>query len=205
MDFVALGALLTRKRQRFICSPAGEDSGERFVAHITHQVTEALELAKIQALERKIGRHDELFQLLTRYGSIRLFCDTRSSASAFYIAHPNEWEALHADFRPWIDDYSAEEKGEMFPDWVDDLLTIGEVPHSGNYFLLAVKGKEKGKVFEFEHAENDFIEAGADFNAFVSSLCTVTGPLLERIGTHTRYSDGTTDIQWFPERYEYDL
>jgi hypothetical protein len=201
----SLQTLLSRKNQRFTCTPAGrKNDNTTFTAQITHEVTGGLPQEDIDALEQQIGHQDRLFSVLSGFGSIRLYCDTLSDGSAFYLAHPSEWENLENDFRMWLDDLDDDERAELLPDWLDDAIVIGEIPSSGNYFLFPVTGEHQGKIFEFEHDGFEFIEVGADLYSFLDYLCTVTDRLIANIRSHTRYSDGKTDIQWLANSYAYE-
>ena len=195
-----LNELIKRKKQRFICSPAGVQAQERS----THEVTPPLTSDQLEELETQIGYHDQLLSLLSTYGSVRLFCDTLSDESAFYLAHPNEWNDLSQDFNIWLDNLDESERKDLLPEWLEDALVIGEVPSSGNYYLFPLSGNERGKVFEFEHDGFEFIEEGKDLYSFIDKISTVNEALINNILSHTRYSDGKTDIQWLAQKYEYD-
>jgi len=206
MSLESLKILLNRRRQRFVCTPAGVDTDNKndFTALITHKVTPPIEASRLKQLEKEIGCHDQLFELLSTYGSIRLYCDTLSEDSAFYVAHPDEWQELQEDFSIWLDDLDDDEEEDLLPDWIDNVIVIGEIPSSGSYYLLPTVGAEKGKVYEFEHDGFEFIKVGEDIFSFVDKICTVTDDLIGNILSHTRYSDGKTDIQWLAQKYVYD-
>lgn len=201
----SLQILLSRKNQRFICTHAGrKDDDHIFTAQITHEVTDGLSQEDIDILDQQIGHQEQLFFVLSAFGSVRLYCDTLSGGSAFYLAHPSEWKSLENDFRMWLDDIDDDERAELLPDWLDNAVVIGEIPSSGNYFLFPVTGKHLGKVFEFEHDGFEFIEVSADLYSFIDYLCIVTDRLIANIRSHTRYSDGEADTQWLAQSYVYD-
>ena len=204
MEFKALNQLVTSKNQRFLCIPAGDSADTEFLAHITHEVTEALSNEDIEQLKQEIGVQEQLFKLLSTYGSVRLYCDTLSDDSAFYIAHPSEWQSLESDFRLWINDLDDQDKEELLPEWLDGAIVFGEIPSSGNYFIYLIKGEHQGKVFEFEHDGFEFLEAGKNIIDFLEYICSPTEKLIQNIQSHTRYSDGKTDTQWLAQSYKYD-
>lgn len=206
MGIEALKKLLGRKGQQFLCVPAGYSNGkEAFVANIEHEVAPPLTSDQLKVIENQIGYHDQLFSFLSLYGSIRLYCDTLSNASAFYLAHPGEWGDLQDDFHIWLDTIDDNEKSSLFPCWLEDSIVVGEIPSSGNYFLFLFRGSEKGKVFEFEHDGFEFIERGRCLYEFLEKISTVTESLLIDIQSHTRYSDGLTHTQWLPQEYRFRL
>jgi hypothetical protein len=202
-----LQSLLAHRNPRFECRPAGPHLPEnaRFTAFITHQTTAPLD---DQALARLVGQlGDDLDQVpafYRRWGSAHLYCDSRSSASAFYIAPPEHWPGLHQDFMDWVDNLEPDEAAEYVPPWVADAVTFAAVPRSGNYYLLALSGEQRGRVFEFEHDGFEFIEVSPDFASFIAHLCTVDAALIRTIRGHTRYSDGQTTTQWLAEEYLFD-
>lgn len=204
MGIDMLNVLLARKNQHFICTAAGQESYDSFTARITHKTTEGLSKEYIENLEKRIGHQNQLFELLSHYSSVRLYCDTLSDDSAFYIAHPDEWSSLEEGFKIWIEDLSEEERDELLPQWFEEAIVIGEIPFSGNYYLYPVKGEFQGKIFEFEHDGFEFIEVGKGIFSFLDYICTVTDNLIQNIQSHTRYSDGKTDIQWLAQSYSYD-
>ncbi len=74
-----LEILLKRNNQRFVCVPAGSSNGEAtFTASITHEVSAPLTTAQLKSLQDRIGDQDQLLAFYKLYGSVRLYCDTRS-------------------------------------------------------------------------------------------------------------------------------
>ncbi len=210
--FHALDTLLARKNQRFVCNDNGWPKPGKYqhIAHITHETSPALDTNELALLNEKTGNLPQLAMLYARYGSVRLYCDSVFNepwgcyASAFYLAHPSEWEELSLCFNAWLDGLDSEEEEELLPAWLEHHVVIGEIPSSGNYFLLALQGEEAGSVFEFEHDGFEFIKQGDSLDDFITHWCTVSDALLRDIASHTRYFDGTTDTQWLVTRYEHD-
>lgn len=201
-----LKTLLERNGQRFICKPAGGRTGPNgsvFEAAIKHETLPAIEKSELDDLAKKYGKKIDIFELLSSYASVRLFIDPVSDDSAFYICHPDEWAELKAELTEWFEGLDDNEAKELIPDWVESAVVFGEIPGSGNYYLMPLKGDESGKVYEFEHDGFEFIKIGNNFQEFLDYICTVTDGLIDNIGSHTRYSDGVTDIQWLPQRYIY--
>lgn len=199
-------ALLQRPQQRFVCTDTGwpEPGPVRHVAHVVHDVTPALDASALARLQEVVGDLPEVLAFYRRWGSARLFRDTVEGqfdrASAYLIAHPADWPELYDGLDGWIDALSDDERIELLPEWIDHIAVIGEVPQSGNYFLLVLDGPERGRVFEFEHDGFEFIERGR-FAAFVERLATVDDALLADIRAHTRYADGATSTQWLCREY----
>lgn len=211
-NFAKLDELLSRKNQRFICKDLGwpEPGPERHIARIRHETTPPISKEEIEELGLQIPEVPQIVEFYKKYGSVRLYCDTvlyeplEGYSSAFYIAHPNEWGRLKEYFGDWLIGLSEEEEAELLPSWINEYIVIGEVPNSGNYFIVPLKGTDAGCVYEFEHDGFEFIKRGSSLNEFTACICTVTDELIKEIRGHTRYFDGKTDMQWLAERYEFD-
>lgn len=201
-----LESLLERKNQRFVCRNSGgsERGSLEYIAPITHEVEPPLDEEALQALQTDLGDLPEAIAFYQRFGGLRLYCDTVGYASAFYLAPPESWNELDDHFSGWLDILDEDEQAELIPDWLSEYAVIGEVPDSGNYFLLALAGDERGKIFEFEHDGFEFIERGENLAAFIAAICKVDDALIQEIRTHTRYSDGKTSTQWLAEEYHYE-
>jgi hypothetical protein len=199
--FESLENLINRKDQRFVCINGWPDpSPPEHVVKIEHRVDPPLSPEKLEQLTQQLTELPELIQFYSRFGSLRLYSQINTDESAYYIAHPNEWSELKGYFNDWIED----EEEEFLPSWITDYIVIGEIPNSGNYFVVPLIGENLGHVYEFEHDGFEFVERGASFAEFIDNLTTVNKNLLENILTHTRYQDERPDSQWLVEKYIYE-
>ncbi len=198
--------LLARKNQRFVCRGVSLDgpATDPFVAHIEHRVEGPAPASVREPMLQRLRNVPELAAFYDEYGSARLYCDTIGIASAFYIGSPDAWARLKKDLNKWFELLDYDEEEELLPDWIDACVVFGEIPMSGNYLLMPMSGELTGQVFEFEHDGFEFIRRGENFDEFLSWVSTVDDKLLQDIGGHTRYSDGETETQWMPEKYEFD-
>ena len=176
---------------------------------IGHEVSPPLDEDSLSELAAQLGNVPELLEFYRHWGSVRLYCDTVfkppvGHASAFYIAPPEAWAELKDDFERWTDNLDDDERQDLLPAWIDSFVVVGEVPNSGNYFLVPLEGDDRGKVFEFEHDGFEFIERGSTFAGFVEQISTVNEALLAEILGHTRYADGQSSVQWLCEQYLFD-
>jgi hypothetical protein len=198
--FESLDILLNRKEQRFICVKGWPDpSPPEHVVKIEHQVDSPLSYEKLEQLKEQLDELPELISFYSRFGSLRLYSQIDTDKSAYYIADPDEWDELKEYFNDWIEG----EDEELLPDWITDFIVIGEIPKSGNYFIVPLTGKSLGHVYEFEHDGFEFVERGATFADFIEKLTVVNDELLENILTHTRYQDERPDSQWIVKKYRY--
>lgn len=202
----SLATLLARQNQRFVCVDTGwpEPGPRRFTAQIVHYAEPRLGKTQIEQLERLFPDIPQLAEFYSHYASVRLFVDPIGGDSAFYIASPDEWHGLRKNFEMWMDCLDEDEEEDLLPDWMENYIAIGEVPTSGNYYLMPTKGEHTGKVIHFDHDGFEFTEEGVDMSAFLTRIATVDRALIEEILGHTRYSDGETEIQWLAQEYLYD-
>lgn len=206
MNFDALETLLRRKNQRFTCTDHfwPERGPARRTVSLTHDVLPPLTGAELNAFKAQVGEVPQLVEFYARYGGLNLFRDALGSTFAFRVGHPDQWQNLRAEFQQWIHAFDdGDDELALLPDWRDDVIVFGEIPGSGNYFLTPMHGPEQGKVFEFEHDGFEFIERGADLNAFIDTLCRVDEAGLSTIVGHTRYRD-PQGHQWMPFEYLFD-
>jgi hypothetical protein len=200
----SLETLLARRNQRFVCVDAGGPDAVSgiFTASIVHHTEPPLGQVQLDQLGRLFGDIPQLTELYGRFGSVRLYVDSTGGDSAYYIATPDEWHGLKKHFEDWLEIVDDDE--DRLPTWLDEYLVIGEVPASGNYYIVPTKGEELGKVFHFDHDGFEFTEVGVDISAFLEHISTVDEALIREIRSHTRYSDGDTEIQWLAREYLYD-
>lgn len=207
--FERLQALLGHRNPRFGCRAAGGTERGAHTVFIDHETTPPLDERTLADMVTQLGDLPELFAFYRRFGSLRLYRDTLTQpaigqASAYFIAPPDAWAELRQGVDDWLDGIDEEELAEFAPDWLHDCIAFGEIPNSGNTFLLPLQGPDRGKVFEFEHDGLEFLERAPGFEAFVERLALPDEDLLRDIGGHTRYTDGRTPLQWMPESYRHD-
>ena len=95
MNLDALKDFLAHDSPRFTCTaePDGVSHGE-YTALIEHRGTSPAG----DDLQTLAGGLDQLIEFYSTFGSLRLYCDTNSSSSAFYFAKPSEWTQLQQEF-----------------------------------------------------------------------------------------------------------
>lgn len=206
--FDSLRQILTHENPSFSCIAAGDRSPSpvSFTTPIDHETTPPLDEDSLNQLALQIGNLSFVLAFYRTWGSLRLFrgcypIPQLGRPSAYYIAPPVAWEELRESVDDWWSQLDEDERDDILPDWSSDYAVIGEVPNSGNYFLLVLKGQDRGKVYEFEHDGFEFIERGTNFEDFLNVLARTDPKSLAQIGGHTRYGDGQTSTQWVPREY----
>lgn len=203
--FKSLETLLQRKKQMFICKKGWPDpSPPEHVVQIEHQVGLSLSSDELLSLKKKFQDFPELVSFYSKFGSLRLYSQIDADESAYYIAGPSEWDELKNNFTDWVEDLDNDEREQLLPGWISDFVVIGEIPKSGNYFIMPFTSEFAGRIYEFEHDGFEFVERGKNFGDFIDKLTTINDELLEYIRGHIRYQDTRPDSQWLVEEYRYE-
>lgn len=184
---------LEHKNPRFLCLSLADRSTQReLVLH--HEIGGEPAGAGLDFLEDV----DPLKQFLKQASSLRLYCDNLSDASAFYIAHPDEWGVLRSEFEDWLVGRET-----PLPDRVADAIVFAEIPNSSVYYLYSTS-QEKGCVFEYVGAGDELRKVSHSLDEFLDYICNPSDELMTDIQCYTRFSDGESDIQWLPQKYLHD-
>lgn len=216
MDLEALNTLLTTPGQALNCkgfTGVWPDLVEhRISLPIYHEATQGLDEKEKELLASQVFDASQIIEFYESFGSLRLYIGEAEGEiighpSAFYLAHPDEWSDLKENVYEWLSDLSNEEIAQYDdfpPDWINDFIAFGEIPNSGNYLVMPTRGAEAGKIFEFEHDGLEFVERATDIQGLLDWIAMPAPGLFEYIAVHTRYYDGKSDIQWFPQEFVID-
>ena len=166
MSIIDLRKFVSSENQKFRCKSVYDDIQADFTCSIFHRVTPGLSKRDIDVVKRVANLNAELTEWLQHYGSVELFCDTKSDASAYYIAHPSQWSELQRELFGWFEGLTDSQVEEFIPSWVGEAIVLGEKRSSGNYYLLRTDDKNQSKVYEFEHDGFKFVEVADSFAVF---------------------------------------
>jgi len=203
MNLKHLEDFLARENQRFVCYAAADEPEATCEVQIEHVVGASLTGDDQQALAAQTGAATELVGFYREFPSLRLYCDTNSSSSAFYLARPRKWDQLKQELMSWIRMLHDEATHGALPDWLGDAVVFGEIPEASNYLLMPSAGPDAGKVFLFDHSDLTFTEQAPGFVAYLEKITTPDAGLLAEIRKHTQYSDGSTATKWLPQAFAY--
>ena len=208
-----LNEFVTKANPRFRCRGVGQGAEEDQVwtASLRHGVGPPAAEADLEKMRSGYGNPlpEEFFELYAAYDGIRLYEDTVQNAAGFhtsgiYIGAIADWPQLTHGAQSWLDILDPDEEKELVPAWTEDAVVFGEVPNSGNYFIVGMSGDHRGKIGYFNHDGFEF-EIYADTLAdFLDRVTTDPANMLYELGCYARYADGKTLVQWIPESYETD-
>ena len=204
-----------RPHQRFVCTAAGDGTGPQFTASIEHRLGPPAGEKAIATLHKRLGNLAPQFEPLFRAlnGAV-LYADTLSESAGVSIAAMEDWEALTKEWKAWHEgrqyydpdvedeDFDSDDDEMPLPAWMKNAVAIGEAPQSGNYFVLALDGDERGNIYYCDHETLDPEYFTSSVNEFLGRLILCDPPrMLLHLGCFARYADGKTDHQWIPEQY----
>jgi hypothetical protein len=202
-----------RPHQRFVCSAAGEENGPRFTANIEHHLGKPAGAAAITALNKRLGTLATLYEPFFKAanGAV-LYADTLSESAGVSMAAIEDWDELTREWKAWhegqtyydpeAEDDDSDDDELPLPTWMKNAVAIGEAPQSGNYFVLALDGDERGNIYYCDHETLQPEFYASSMNEFLARLIWCDPPrMLLHLGCFARYADGKTDQQWIPEQY----
>lgn len=148
-------------------------------------------------VESEVDVPPELLPFYRVFGSLTLYYDPVSSEAAFHIGSPAQWEDLDIGLRSWFEDLSEQEVEHLLPQWIDDCITFGEIPSTGNYLLMPLVGDKRGFIIEFEHDGYEFIEQAPDLEQFLRRLLDPSDATVGDMAGHMRFVENDDwSVQW---------
>jgi hypothetical protein len=183
----------------FRCIGAGQfpdtPPAERFLAHVLHRLNPPATALQLWELRSSLGPHAaEAEAVYARHNGFVLYQDPMSNAAGIEALSIRRWSEAATEVRGRLSDYFRHQD----PDRILGGVAFAHVPQSGNFFVIPVDGPNAGKVFYTNHEGGYELFAGG-FDGFVQRVTTEPAALMFELGSHTRYSDGKTDVQWIPK------
>jgi len=189
---------ISQPNPKFRCKDTGwpEPGPKRFIAQLKHIYYEPAGSSQIELIQSYLGKSAKAFiEFFSKLNGAVLYADTNSDAAGILIAPVEHWDNLTHHKDHWL------MLGEDVPTWVKDSIAFGEIPNSGNFFLVIVSGEHCGKIFFLDHDCLEYEIFANNFEEFIEKVITDPPGLLNKLGCNTRYSDGETETQWIPEAY----
>jgi len=196
MKIVELKEAVLNHSGDFICSGRGDDEDTKTIS-FKHKFDPPDLVAEVP----DIGKLKDFY---STFGSLTLYHHEASDDAGFYITNPEGWSIIEEEFSGWIEDLDEEEEEELLPDWINDCIVIGEIPHSGNYLLVPLSGEMSGHIFEFEHDGFEFIELASDIYEFVLRALNPDSRSLTNMASHMTLTEPGEDNQWWIEEMRDD-
>ena len=189
MKLVELEKLVNKHSGEFFCTQIHNESATKLVPfkHIYDPPRALNEVLDIEKL-------NEFYET---FGNLLMYFDEKSGDAALYIASPDQWVSLHSYFGDWLEGLEEDERDELLPEWIDNCLVIGEIPHSGNYILMPKSGEKTGYVYEFEHDGFEFIELAKDIEEYIKTMLNLNSSGLTNIASHMRFIVDSPEVQWW--------
>ena len=189
----------------FRCHACGDDSESLdFLAQVSNHLgppASEKELAKIgQLLGPNAGPFEELYQ---HHNGLILYQDCKSDAAGVKLYPVAQWLRQSNRMRREFHEMGWED--EDLPDWLNHGIAFGEIPHSGNFFVVDPTRSDGDAVYYADHDDLECDPVAATLTELLDELCAAPADFLLSYGCYTRYSDGKTDTQWIPKEYVRDI
>ena len=160
---------------------------------ISHALEASAAPGELERLRRILGPHaTDVIELYSCHDGLELYVQGSESGLMFHSA--SQWELATSTFKEEIEEWGRSE-GDVF-EFERRGVVFGEPVASGNWLLLY-----RGAVYYSNHDGAEDTPLAPTFSAFLDRIVEEPAKLLHDLGCYARYSDGTTDIQWIPERY----
>lgn len=186
-----LNAFLSVPDQRFVCSLGSQFPNERRTFKVGNWLRPA---SKASSRLQDIPAAAQLVEFYRHHDGGLLFQDLESESVGLELLSQSAWPLLTAAI---LDVYQSLDPKER-PEWLDSFVAFGEVPHSGNYFVVPLAGPNAGKVIYCDH-EGPTDVLAPDFDAFVAQIVDDPAGLLYELGCFLRFE--REGQQWIPERF----
>jgi hypothetical protein len=185
----------------FRCFAAGDKSKTlALVARVQHKIGRAASSKSLAHIKKALGKAASGLQSFCEaHDGVLLYKDSRSDAAGVEFFKSAEWDSRTAEMRESMQAMGFE-PSEM-PEWFEQGLVFGEIPHSANYFVIQLRGKDSGRIFYADHDAFEPEPIAESFDEFVQLIVDDPPGFLYARGCYTRYSDGKTGKQWIPKEY----
>lgn len=184
MPFNALALAISTHSGEFLCQDTATPMQTRRI-RFHHLLTPA-------ATRTRVPAAGGLAKFCAAIESIVFYFDDASGEAARYLAPPDEWAALQAEFNDALEAPVM----RSLPGWVASCRVIGEIPDAGDDILVATRGRHSGQVFEFNHQSGEFRHMADDLLDYIERLLAPDARTLGQLTAHMRFSADRAVEQW---------
>jgi hypothetical protein len=188
----------------FRCYACDDDSESlQLLAHVSNQLGPPASARDLARIDELLGANGGPFKELYRHGNgFVLYQDSRSDAAGVHLYPVGKWRRRSARMRAEFRDMGWEE--DELPEWLNRGIAFGEIPHSGNFFVVEPSGLEGGAIYYADHDDLEEEPIAATLASFLDEVSSAPAEFLDSCGCYTRYSDGKSSTQWIPKEYVRD-
>lgn len=169
----------------------------KLLAHVSNILSGPATSAALTQIDTLLGPAGAAFKALySHHDGLTLYLDSRSDAAGVEFYPIRRWACRSKEICEefaWLEDH--------MPEWFRKGVAFGEIPHSGNYFLVATLGPDQGKIYYADHDAWEDAPLAQNLGDFLDLIRTDPAGFLYVRGCFTRYFDGETSIQWIPKEY----
>ncbi len=204
-ELTTLKEVVMNHRGTFLCTQRASNETIKKTVAFHHTFTEGLSEQELQSILGQYAVVPKLADFYRTFSSLTLYHDEKSDDAVCYIAKPKQWDELDEGFREWVDMIELdidEDDEDSLPEWVENCITIGEEPYSGNYFVMPTDGDKSGFIYHFDHDGAEFTELGSNIEDFVFTMLKLKASLLQSFFSFMTFTEKNSEIQWWVSRIE---
>lgn len=204
MSLERFDAHLSDPAPGFRCYACGAPSEKLdFLARVENVVGKRGSAPVMGVVSRLCSDISALKHFVERHDGVLLYRDKQSEAGGIAFFSALEWPSRTQEMRESMTAMGFAE--DDMPDWFHRGIVFGQIPRSGNYFVIQLRGAEAGKVFYCDHDDFRTEAIAQSFECFLNMIVDNPPEFLHQCGCYTRYSDGKTNTQWIPKEYVADI
>ncbi|MBT9581816.1 SMI1/KNR4 family protein [bacterium] len=140
---------------------------------------------------------EQLLDFYRHHDGATLFLDVTSDRAGLHLLPIGSWKRLQSV----VIELYGEFREEFGLEWLDHFVAFGEVPHSGNYFVMPTHGTSAGNVIYCDHEGPTFLDWAPDFHTFLRLFLDSPCEQIYQLGSFLRFDEHGSDRQWIPERF----
>ena len=176
---------------RFICRDV--DKTTELVVELNNSLGSPATAEALAHLKRLAGSaYSILLPLYEQYDGV-VFHE-HAGIAGLVVATISELHEFNAEWRDWFEGVSDDE----LYDYQRDGFAFATIEGSGNYFVVS-----RGRIYYSDHDGGDDTPWADDLEGFFARALGDPAQFLDEVGCYTRYSDGVTDKQFIPVRFEH--
>jgi hypothetical protein len=172
------------------------------VIPVTHSGRTPADPNRLARLREAYGAVAEpLLEIYERHDGLELF---RSMAGpAFVFAPVGEWDGLLQHAIQWAETVTWRDRPDAVPACLRSAIAFGYIPGDAERWLLIMQGPHAGKIML---SETDLVDDEPRMQSVAELLWVLIhdAPRVIGSGGYVSYTDPSSGLSYYPERYEHD-
>jgi len=172
------------------------------VIPVTHSGRPPVAESRLARLRNRYGAAAEpLLEIYERHDGLELF--RSAGGAAFVFAPVDEWDALLQHAVEWAESVTWQDQPNAVPPSLRSAIAFGYIPGDAEHWLLITQGPHAGKIML---SVTDLVDGEPRMQSIAELLWTLLhdAPRVIGSGGYVSYTDPSSGLSYYPERYEHD-